>query len=116
MATGVGARDLDLVLWGATGFTGRLVAEYLAKQQRARGATLRWALGGRNREKLEAVRRELAGVDPAIAQLPLEIADAHDRAAMDALAARTRVVAATAGPFARHGSELLGACGTSFSR
>lgn len=109
MTTPAGARDLDLVLWGATGFTGRLVAEYLANKQRG-ADVLRWALGGRSRDKLEAVRRDLLAIDPGLAELPLEIADAHDRPAMSALAARTRVVASTAGPFARHGSELLGAC------
>ena len=55
-------RPLDVVLWGATGFTGRLVAEYLARNHGV-GAALRWAIGGRNRAKLEGVRAHLAAID-----------------------------------------------------
>ncbi|HSL84786.1 MAG TPA: saccharopine dehydrogenase, partial [Thermoanaerobaculia bacterium] len=55
-----GGRDLDLVLWGATGYTGRLVARYLAERLAAGDEPVAWALGGRDRAKLEAVRRELA--------------------------------------------------------
>lgn len=101
-------RPFDVVVWGATGFTGKLVAEYLARRAGAEG--LRWAIGGRNRDKLEAVRRDLAAVAPAAAEVPLEVADAHDLPALQALAARTRVVAATAGPFALHGSDMVAAC------
>src|SRR2546421_162426 len=60
-------REYDIVVFGATGFTGALTAEYLARHA---PATTRWALAGRNREKLEAVRRRLAQTSPATGQLP----------------------------------------------
>ena len=62
-----GDRDHDLVLWGATGFTGGLTAEYLAAHPEASGGRLRWALAGRSRDKLAAVRTRLAAIDPALA-------------------------------------------------
>lgn len=101
-----GTREFDLVLFGATGFTGRLVAEYLVKKRPA----LRWALAGRSLGKLERVREELSALEPSAKQLPLVAADSMDRAAMDGLARRTRVVCTTVGPYALYGSALLGAC------
>ena len=96
------AREFDIVLIGATGFTGQLVAEQLA----AMGG-LRWAIAGRNQRKLAAV---LAGL-PATATAPtIIIADAHDRPSLDALAHRTTVVVSTVGPYAEHGSDLVAAC------
>ncbi|WPB77371.1 saccharopine dehydrogenase NADP-binding domain-containing protein [Archangium violaceum] len=100
------AREFDLVLFGATGFTGRLVAEYLVKKR----PSLRWALAGRSRERLERVREELAALEPSAKELPLVVGDSLDKAAMEGLASRTRVVCTTAGPYARYGSVLLGAC------
>ena len=95
------ARELDLVAWGGTGYTGRLLAAALAE---AAPPGLRWALGGRDAERLERLRDAL-GLDVA-----LEVGDARDPQAMARLAARTRVVASTAGPYARHGSDLVAAC------
>ena len=100
-------RDLDLVLFGATGFTGGLTAEYLARHAPAR---LRWALAGRNRTKLEAVRRRLAGIDPRLEDMELLVADSADRAALDAVVTRTRVAVSTIGPYAEHGESLVAAC------
>jgi short subunit dehydrogenase-like uncharacterized protein len=94
-------RDLDLVLFGATSFVGRLTAQYLA---RAAPAGARIGLAGRSRERLEAVR-EAAGVD-----WPLLVADSADRADMAELAARARTVATTVGPYRRYGLPLVGAC------
>ncbi len=91
-------RDFDVILFGATGFTGRLVADYL--QASTQRAPLRWAIAGRNREKLEALG---LGV-------PVVLADALDAGAVRALAERTRVVCTTTGPFARYGSALVAAC------
>jgi len=105
--TARGARTHQLVLLGATGFTGRLVAEYLL----AHGPPdLRWALAGRNRRKLEAVRDELAQRFDLARDLPIVVADSTDRAAMDVLAASTDVVCTTVGPYARLGGALVGAC------
>lgn len=100
-------RTFDIVLFGATGFTGKLVAEYLAK---VRGARLRWALAGRNEGKLAAVRSELARIDPALADMPICVADALDPASLDALVPRARVVVSTVGPFARFGRALVSSC------
>lgn len=102
-------RPFDLVLWGATGFTGALVAEYLVRQHGAKAA-LRWAIGGRSRAKLEQVRDRLAAIDAAAGELPILIGDGGDRASLDALAKQTRVVCSTVGPFARHGRPLVAAC------
>lgn len=99
-------REFDLVLIGATGFTGRLVAEHLLARHGADGS-LRWALAGRNREKLAQVRESLG---PGADALPLVVADSHDRPSLDALATSTRVVCSTVGPYALHGAELVAAC------
>ena len=103
------ASQFDLVLLGATGFTGHLVAEYLLDRHGAAGE-FKWALAGRSRDKLEAVRSELG---EAAADLPLLVADSHDRASLDELVAQTRAVCSTVGPYALHGSELVAACAAS---
>jgi short subunit dehydrogenase-like uncharacterized protein len=105
-----GGRDLDLVLWGATGYTGRLVARYLAERLAAADEPVAWGLGGRDRGKLEAVRAELAALDPGAAGLPLLVGDGLDRASLDPIARRARVVATTVGPYARYGTPLVEAC------
>ncbi|WP_228941177.1 saccharopine dehydrogenase family protein [Nocardioides sp. Leaf374] len=101
------SRELDLVLFGATGFTGGLTAEYLA---RTAPTGLRWALVGRSRDKLERVRARLVRIDPALADLPLLEADATDAAGLADLAARTKVVVTTVGPYLQHGEPLVRAC------
>ena len=100
-------REHDLVLFGATGFTGGLVAEHLARHAPPEA---RWALAGRNRGKLEAVRERLAAIDARLAGLPLLPADAADPASMRALAEAARVVITTVGPYALHGEPLVAAC------
>jgi saccharopine dehydrogenase (NAD+, L-glutamate forming) len=100
-------RSYDIVLFGATGFTGRLTADYLARHA---PGNCRWALAGRNRAKLEAVRAELSSADPALAQLPLLIADVGDPASLAAVAGSTRVVVSTVGPYLQHGEPLVAAC------
>ncbi len=89
-------RDFDLVIFGASGFTGRLVAQHVA----ASADKPRWAIAGRNRDKLEALG---FGV-------PILVGDSHDRPSLDAIARRTKVVCTTAGPYAKYGSDLLAAC------
>ena len=98
-------KALDLIVFGATGFTGRLVAEYLLATQGV-GRELRWALAGRSLAKLEAVRDEIG----APAALPLIATDARDAAALAALARRARVIITTVGPYQLHGEPLLAAC------
>jgi short subunit dehydrogenase-like uncharacterized protein len=102
------SRTYDIVLLGATGFTGRYVARELA--ERYLGSDLRWAIAGRNLEKLERVRAELAEIDASYASLDLVVADSKDRESLDALAASTSVVCTTVGPYAKYGSELVAAC------
>ncbi len=107
-------REYDVVVFGATGFTGALTAEYLAHRA---PATTRWALAGRNRDKLEAVRRRLAEISPASAQLPLLTADTGDASSMRKLAESTRVVITTVGPYIKYGEPVVAACaaaGTSY--
>ena len=97
-------RDLDVVLFGATGFVGKLTAEYLT---RAAPDEARIGLGGRSQEKLKGVREELGA---RAADWPLIVADSKDRAALAELAARTTAVATTVGPYRRYGMALVDAC------
>ncbi|MEO1334214.1 MAG: saccharopine dehydrogenase NADP-binding domain-containing protein, partial [Myxococcota bacterium] len=100
-------RTYDIVIMGATGFTGRLVAEYLLE----RGPTsLRWAMAGRNEGKLSEVRTELAKLFPQAAEIPLITADSLDPDAMRSLAVQTKVVCTTVGPYAHYGEPLVAAC------
>ncbi len=102
------AREFDIVLLGATGFTGQLLAQQLASM-----AGLRWAIAGRNHTKLTAVLGDLPTGSPESASAPtIIVADAHDRPSLDALVNRTRVVVSTVGPYAQHGSDLVAACAT----
>ncbi|MBS42966.1 MAG: saccharopine dehydrogenase [Nocardioides sp.] len=100
-------RELDLVLLGATGFTGGLVADYLAEHA---PAGLRWALAGRNEAKLAAVRDRLAAKAPDANTLELVVVDSADTEALTAMAARTKVVASTVGPYQQLGGPLVAAC------
>jgi len=104
MSTPSTDRRLDVVVHGATGFVGRLTAQYLA---RSAPPQARIGLAGRSRERLEALRAELG---ERAADWPVLIADSADAAGLDALAAATKVVATTVGPYARHGLPLVQAC------
>jgi short subunit dehydrogenase-like uncharacterized protein len=112
------AREFDVVLFGATGYTGRLVAEHLvrvhlggvARPGQAAGPPLRLGLAGRDERKLASVRDGLRALDPRAGDLPLLVADAFDAAALRDVAARTAVVATTVGPYARYGAALVAAC------
>jgi short subunit dehydrogenase-like uncharacterized protein len=96
-------RDFDLLVWGATGFTGRLVAEHLVRE--AGGRKLRWAVGGRNPDKLSAMLKDIGA--PGI---PIVLGDSHDPRSLADLARSTRAVCSTVGPYALYGSELVSAC------
>lgn len=98
-------KPFDLVVHGATGFTGRLVVEYLLRRYPA-GSGLRWAMGGRNAAKLAAVRDEL-GVP---ADTPLVVTDTGNPASLQALMEQTRLVLTTVGPYQLYGNELVAAC------
>ncbi|GGO87646.1 saccharopine dehydrogenase family protein [Wenjunlia tyrosinilytica] len=100
-------RPHDLVLFGATGFTGELTAEYLARNA---PPGCRWALAGRSVAKLEALRERLARLNPDCAELPLLRADVTDEESVRAVARQARVVATTVGPYVRYGEPLVAAC------
>jgi short subunit dehydrogenase-like uncharacterized protein len=102
-----GERRYDVALFGATGFTGGLTADYLAQHG---PSDLRWALVGRNRAKLENVAARLAASGSDVPAPELLEADASDRAALDDLARAARVVVTTVGPYALHGEPLVAAC------
>lgn len=95
------SRTHDVVVLGATGYTGELTAAYLAEHA---PEGLRWAIAGRNQAKLDAVLERL-GVD-----VPTILADSSDDASLHALAASTRVVVTTVGPYLLHGEPLVAAC------
>jgi len=103
------SREFDVIVVGATGFTGALVAEYLCDRYGV-DRSLRWAAAGRSEQKLSALRETLG---PAASALPLIVADTLDARAMGELARRTRVVLTTVGPYARYGSEVVAACAES---
>ncbi|MFD3694768.1 saccharopine dehydrogenase family protein [Streptomyces sp. NPDC058646] len=100
-------RPYDVVLFGATGFVGALTAEYLAAHA---PDGCRWALAGRDLARLERLRERLAAVDPACAKLPLLRVDASDTQALRELAASTRVLATTVGPYVWYGAGPVAAC------
>ncbi|WP_205315030.1 saccharopine dehydrogenase family protein [Nonomuraea lactucae] len=95
-------RDFDFVVWGASGHTGRLIAERLA----AGAHGWRWALGGRSESRLRRVHQEIG----APAEVELVVADADDEASLRALVGRTGAVISAAGPYQLHGSQLLRMC------
>ncbi|MEO9137697.1 MAG: saccharopine dehydrogenase NADP-binding domain-containing protein [Jatrophihabitans sp.] len=101
------ARSYDIVVFGATGFAGKLTAEYLA---RTAPPKLRWALAGRNQAKLETVRAGLATIDADLSTLPLLSADVTDLESLRAIAESTQVVATTVGPYVHYGDALVAAC------
>ena len=94
-------RQYEIILYGASGFTGELVAAYLSEAH----ADLRWAIAGRNQQKLEALRLRLG-----LPELPIVIADSHDTEALKSMVQQTRTVISTVGPYAQYGTPLLEAC------
>jgi short subunit dehydrogenase-like uncharacterized protein len=103
---GSARRPYDIVLFGATGFAGRLTAEYLARNAHP---GMRWAIAGRSKDKLDALRHDLAGVDPQ-ADVSLVIADVGDQASIRAMAESTRVLVTTVGPYVLYGNGVVAAC------
>ena len=98
------SREFDIIIWGASGFTGRLVAEYLFKQYGTSG-NLKWAMAGRNQEKLETVRASIADTS-----VPIVVAESSDEASIKQMVLRTKVICTTVGPYAIYGSKLVAAC------
>lgn len=103
-------RQYDLVVWGATGVAGSLVAEYLTTQYPPEELAL--ALGGRNRDRLETLEAELTEQTDGREEIPIVIADATEPETLRAMAEQTRVVCTTVGPYTRYGTPLVDACVT----
>jgi len=100
--------EFDLIVYGATGYTGRLVAEHLA-QRYGVGGEVKWAMAGRSQAKLEEVRDEIG----APKDTPLVVADAADPAQLEAMVKRAKAIVTTVGPYQLYGSELVAACAKS---
>lgn len=101
----MGERIYDVIVYGATGFTGRLVAEHMLAKYGA-GSDVRWAIAGRSRAKLEQIRREIGAPE----NLPLVLANASDPASLLAMAKSTQAVITTVGPYQLYGEGLVAAC------
>ena len=100
-------RPHDVVVWGATGVAGRLVAEYLAERYDPEGLAL--ALGGRDADRLDALAADLAETNDR-PPIPTVVGDATDPESLRALARDTRVVCTTVGPYTTYGTPLVEAC------
>ncbi|MEW4467210.1 saccharopine dehydrogenase NADP-binding domain-containing protein [Parasphingorhabdus sp. JC815] len=100
------AREFDLIIYGATGYTGRLVAEYMSQQYGLGPEAPKWAMAGRSMEKLKEVRN-LIGIPE---ETPLVVADSNDPASLDMMASRAAVILTTVGPYQLYGDELVAAC------
>ena len=98
--------EFDIVVYGATGYTGRLVAEHFVREYGGKPDAPKWAMAGRSEEKLQSVRAAI-GTDTDV---PLIVADADDPAALKAMCERTRVVLTTVGPYQLYGDALVAAC------
>ncbi|AUX43062.1 saccharopine dehydrogenase [Sorangium cellulosum] len=109
-------RTYDVIVFGATGFTGRLVAEYLAEKSRDAAAQaaapppFRWAIAGRSAARLAEVKAAMEAIDPACASLGVIEASSEDAASLERMAGEGRVVLTTVGPYAERGEPLVEAC------
>ncbi|KAF9907898.1 hypothetical protein EC991_010411 [Linnemannia zychae] len=101
------ARTYDLIIYGATGFTGLRTCQYLARNYTE---GVRWAIAGRSVPKLEEVREKLIAINPALSSLPIIKADASSPESLEAMTAQTKVVISTVGPFMQYGEPLVAAC------
>lgn len=99
------SKNLDIVVFGATGFTGRLIADHLLDRYGESGE-IRWGIAGRSAEKLNAVRAELGASD----RLPMLIADSDDLESLKAMAGQTRSIITSTGPYQLYGAKLVEAC------
>lgn len=101
-------KEFDIIVYGSTGFTGRLVAEYLDKQY-GNGKEITWAMAGRSQDKLNQVRAEMGLPEST----PMVVADSNDEASMQAMVNRTKAIITTVGPYQLYGEMLVGLCANS---
>ena len=97
------SKDFDIIIWGATGFTGRLVAEYIFKNYSSE--KLNWAIAGRDKKKLINVRDKIADEN-----IPIIIADSFDEVSLTKMTQKTKVICSTVGPYSKYGSLLVKSC------
>ena len=97
------SKDFDIIIWGATGFTGRLVAEYIFKNYSSE--KLNWAIAGRDKKKLINVRDKIADEN-----IPIIIADSFDEMSLTKMTQKTKVICSTVGPYSKYGSLLVKSC------
>ena len=95
-------KKLDLVIWGATGFTGQLVCEYISYSYNNKD--LNWTIAGRNEEKLLKLKNRLNINNPIL------IGNSNDKSSLEKICGKTKVICSTVGPYAIHGTELIHAC------
>ena len=95
-------KKLDLVIWGATGFTGQLVCEYISYSYSNKD--LNWTIAGRNEEKLLKLKNRLNINNPIL------IGNSNDKSSLEKICGKTKVICSTVGPYAIHGTELIHAC------
>ena len=93
-----GERELDLIIFGATGFTGQMAATYIAKRY---GSTFKWAIAGRRMSALQALRSQLSTIDASLGSLPIIIADTGDLASLEKMVKETKVIISTTGDYER---------------
>lgn len=103
------ARQFDIVLWGCTGFTGALVAEYFATDVAKKHPELKWALCGRSEAKVTELKEKLRKINPSI-DPPVLTGTADDQASVDEIVNKTRVMLTTAGPYLKRGTPVVDAC------
>ena len=102
-------RSYDIVIWGASGFTGKLVCQYLMKNYgTGMESAFRWTISGRNHKKLETIRKELKLNDPE--EMPILIGDSFDLESLKAITSKTKVILTTVGPYSLYGSAMVEAC------
>jgi hypothetical protein len=103
------SRKFDIIIFGATGYTGKMCAIYMAKQY-GMNKNIKWAIAGRRKSALEDIRNELLLHDKELINLPVVIADSSDFSSLTTMCASTKVIITTAGPFAIYGNQLVKAC------
>ena len=96
-------REYDIIIWGASGFTGRLVAEYLYKNYNSKD--LKWAIAGRDNQKLISIRKTFLNDE-----VPIVLADSFDETSLNKMTQRANVICSTVGPYAKYGSLLVKSC------
>lgn len=102
-------RNYDIVVFGATGFTGNIICKYLTKTY-GLNKTVKWAIAGRSVKKLEELRAKLAVIEPSMDKLECIMADSKSGNDLKNMCGMTKVVISTVGPYATHGTLLVNVC------